>query len=76
MKELYGRVMLDIEGFYLTDDEKFLISNKYVGGLILFSRNYESRIQLRKISLLQLIKRAAGSNVLLGNSPKYHQCKK
>ena len=49
MKELYGRVMLDIEGFYLTDDEKFLISNKYVGGLILFSRNYESRIQLKNL---------------------------
>ena len=42
MKELYGRVMLDIEGFYLTDDEKFLISNKYVGGLILFFIYYES----------------------------------
>ena len=49
MKELFGTVMCDIEDVFLTDQDKTLISNKYVGGLILFSRNYESHEQLKNL---------------------------
>ena len=34
--------MLDIGGTNLSDEDKFLIANKHVGGLIFFSRNFES----------------------------------
>ena len=39
--------MIDINGKYLSEEDKFLISNKHVGGLILFSRNFESFEQLK-----------------------------
>jgi len=42
----YGRLMLDVAGLTLTDDEKEQLQRDHVGGLILFSRNYESRAQL------------------------------
>ena len=48
MKDLYGRLMIDINGKNLSDEDKFIISNKHVGGLILFSRNFESFEQLKK----------------------------
>ena len=38
----FGRIMLDIEGTSLTDEDKFVIKNKHVGGIIFFSRNFES----------------------------------
>ena len=47
MKDLYGRLMIDINGKNLSDEDKFIISNKHVGGLILFSRNFESFEQLK-----------------------------
>ena len=49
MKDLYGRLMIDINGKNLSDEDKFIISNKHVGGLILFSRNFESFEQLKNL---------------------------
>jgi beta-N-acetylhexosaminidase len=49
MKDLYGRLMIDINGKNLSEEDKFIISNKHVGGLILFSRNFESFEQLQNL---------------------------
>ena len=51
MSEFYGKVMLDINGTSLSDEDISLISNKHVGGLILFSRNFESFKQLNSLLL-------------------------
>lgn len=42
-------VMLDIAGTQLTDEDKELLRHPAVGGLILFSRNYEERSQLQQL---------------------------
>ena len=34
---------LDIEGTSLTDEDKFVITNKHVGGIIFFSRNLREK---------------------------------
>mgnify|MGYP005743986989 CR=1 FL=1 len=49
MSNLYGRLMIDIEGLSLSEEDIFVLSNKNVGGLILFSRNYESIEQLQNL---------------------------
>ena len=49
MKDLYGRLMIDINGKNLSEEDKFIISNKHIGGLILFSRNFESSEQLKNL---------------------------
>ena len=36
MSNLYGRLMIDIEGLSLSEEDIFVLSNKNVGGLILF----------------------------------------
>ena len=41
MSDLFGRLMIDIDGFNLTNEDKSVLSNKHVGGLILFSRNFD-----------------------------------
>lgn len=41
-----GPLMVDVEGLALTDDDRHLLSNPLVGGLILFTRNYSSHDQL------------------------------
>ena len=50
MNTEYGRLMLDIEGISLSDEDKFLIENKHVGGLILFSRNFYCFEQIRDLT--------------------------
>ena len=45
----YGALMLDIEGKSLTKFEEELIARDPVGGLILFTRNYECPTQLREL---------------------------
>lgn len=57
-----GALMLDVAGLSLTDEDRQLLSNPYVGGLILFSRNYESPQQL--CALVQEI-RACNPDILI-----------
>ena len=49
MIKKFGRLMLDINGTFLSDEDKFLIENKHVGGLILFSRNFQSFHQIKDL---------------------------
>lgn len=43
---LYGRLMLDVAGLTLTQNEREVLTQEQVGGLILFARNYQSKQQL------------------------------
>jgi len=54
MGDLFGRIMLDIEGTSLTNDDRSILSNSQVGGIIFFSRNFESHNQI--IGLISEIK--------------------
>ena len=45
-----GSVMIDIAGVVLTDDDRQLLQNPLVGGVIYFSRNYESLEQISALS--------------------------
>ena len=47
MNKKFGRLMIDINGTCLSDEDKSLIENKHVGGLILFSRNFQSFKQIK-----------------------------
>ena len=49
MNNLYGKLMIDIDGINLSDEDKFLISNKHIGGLILFKRNFVSYDQISNL---------------------------
>tara|TARA_B100001113_G_scaffold199449_1_gene163400 strand:+ start:49 stop:1059 length:1011 start_codon:yes stop_codon:yes gene_type:complete len=49
MKSTYGRLMLDIDDKSLSIEDKKLISNKHVGGLIFFSKNFESFQQISNL---------------------------
>ncbi len=52
-----GPLMVDIEGIELTADDRLLLSDPLVGGVILFSRNYFSLEQLEKlVQSIQAIK--------------------
>lgn len=44
-----GPVVVDIAGLCLTDEDKTLLINPWVGGIILFTRNYQSREQLAEL---------------------------
>jgi len=41
--------MIDVDGKCLSEDDKFLISKNHIGGLILFSRNFDSYDQLKNL---------------------------
>ena len=43
----FGRLMTSLEGTFLTHENKKLILNKHVGGIILFSKNFESQKQIQ-----------------------------
>lgn len=45
-----GPVMLDVAGTVLSDDDRQRLSHPLVGGVILFSRNFESCTQLRQLT--------------------------
>ena len=44
-----GVVMVDIEGVSLNDEDRQLLAHPQVGGLILFTRNFESIAQLQQL---------------------------
>ncbi len=46
---LFGPLVLDIAGLSLTEDDKQLLQNPFVGGVILFSRNYQSPGQVTQL---------------------------
>ena len=45
-KNLLGRLMLDLDSSSITNEEKTLLQNPHVGGVILFSRNIVSKNQV------------------------------
>ena len=45
----HGRLMLDLASTSLMDDERSLLQNSHVGGVILFARNVESRQQVQSL---------------------------
>jgi len=45
-----GPLMVDVEGYTLTDVEKTRLRNPLVGGVILFSRNFKNREQLTELT--------------------------
>jgi len=49
MTDLFGRLIIDIDGKNLSKDEKNILSSKHIGGLILFSRNFDSFDQLNNL---------------------------
>ena len=45
----FGCLMTSLEGTSLTIEDKKLLSNKHVGGIVLFSKNFESQIQIQSL---------------------------
>ena len=45
----FGRLMTSLEGTSLTYKDKKLLSNKHVGGIVLFSKNFESQLQIQSL---------------------------
>jgi len=45
----FGPLMLDLESTVLSSDERLLLQSPAVGGVILFSRNFQSSAQLRDL---------------------------
>ena len=48
-KSFLGRLMLDLDGTSLTQEEHKLLLNPHVGGVILFARNISSRDQVQEL---------------------------
>jgi beta-N-acetylhexosaminidase len=62
VNSLYGRLMVDVEGFSLTSEDRTLLANPQVGGVILFARNIQSRSQ---ISMLVAEIRGCSNSLLI-----------
>jgi beta-N-acetylhexosaminidase len=61
-----GPLIIDVQGLELTDVEREMLAHPWVGGVIYFSRNYESPDQIRALgSAIHRIKRPPGSARLL-----------
>ena len=48
-KSFLGRLMLDLDGNSLTQEENKILLNPHVGGVILFARNISSRDQVQEL---------------------------
>ncbi|WP_407704954.1 beta-N-acetylhexosaminidase [Thalassotalea hakodatensis] len=59
-----GPIMMDVHGTSLTEQDKELVQHPLVGGLILFSRNFESVQQIRE--LISHIRHTANKPLLIG----------
>ena len=46
-----GPLIINLDGTKLSENEKNLIKDKLIGGIILFSHNYVSRTQLKELIL-------------------------
>ena len=44
-----GPLMVDVEGVVLTDEDKHVLLNPLIGGVILFTRNYQNKSQLKAL---------------------------
>ncbi len=59
----YGPVMVDLVGLELLPEERVLLAHPQVGGVIFFSRNYQNKVQLKR--LVQAVRAAANRPLLL-----------
>mgnify|MGYP002037813364 CR=1 FL=1 len=59
-----GRLFIDLDGFEISSEEKELINHPFVAGIILFSRNFQNRDQLR--NLVRQIKEVRSPSLLVG----------
>ena len=48
-QNLFGRLMISIDGTTLSTSDKDLIRNRHVGGIILFTRNFHSQPQIKEL---------------------------
>jgi len=48
-QNLFGRLVISIEGMTLSSSDKDLIRNRHVGGIILFTRNFHSQPQIEEL---------------------------
>lgn len=60
---LLGPVMVDVDGFELTKEDRELLLNPLVGGVILFTRNFKSKEQI--YNLIQAIKKLRTPSLLV-----------
>ena len=58
-----GPLMVDIQGENLNEEDKELLAHPLVGGLILFSRNYQDPRQIEELT--KQIRIAAGHDILI-----------
>ena len=49
IQNLFGRLMISIDGMTLSSSDKDLIRNRHVGGIILFTRNFHSQPQIEEL---------------------------
>ncbi len=49
MSDRIGALVIDLQGFHVTAEEKELLRHPMVGGVILFTRNYDHPSQLREL---------------------------
>lgn len=63
MTQQIGSLVIDIEGVQLSAEDKELLAHPCVGGIILFKRNYENKLQLQ--SLCKSIRAARQHPILI-----------